>query len=252
MNTLRSLSTMPTAENVKIVDGALDNLIRNGVQLKSRTKRPYKLRRAKKMATSNTAVVEDSAKTVETVQPPNYTVGVPQEVEPNTPEIDLVPTEYGFRIRGDGDHKVVKKIFDLDTLEKKQKYNVFTVKNVTEKSELAAMDSARLLALVNLGLQKESLMQAKKAIGESANAKAVNDFVNNFRFLPQFAKLAAEEKAPAEIKSAKRKEQTQAIMSFIHTIPGLFEDLKEAAKQKPVKVEGAPETSEDEDDNDEE
>lgn len=247
MTTTRILSSMPVAENVKIVDGALDKLLADGVQLKSRTKRPYKKRGKKTMATTNTAVSEnDTAKTEQTA--PNYQLGVPQDEKPNTPELSLEATEYGFKIRENGDWAVAKKIFDIETLERKTRYNTFHVKNVTEKAQLQEMDSARLLALVNLGLQKESLMKAKSDIGKIGNAKAVNDFVNNFRFLPQFDKITKD--ATEANKAEKRKEQTVAIMAFINTIPGLFDQLKEAAKTPVAKTE-ATESEDDNEDEDE-
>lgn len=248
MTTTRILSSMPgplAENNLKIVDGALDKLLADGVQLKSRTKRPYKKRGKKTMATTNTVVSEnDTAKTEQIA--PNYKLGVPQDEKPNTPELSLEATEYGFKIRENGDWAVAKKIFDIETLERKTRYNTFHVKNVTEKAQLQEMDSARLLALVNLGLQKESLMKAKSDIGKIGNAKAVNDFVNNFRFLPQFDKITKD--ATEANKAEKRKEQTVAIMAFINTIPGLFDQLKEAAKTPVAKTEAA----ESEDDNEDE
>ena len=248
MTTTRILSSMPgplAENNLKIVDGALDKLLADGIQLKSRTKRPYKKRGKKTMGTVNTAV-EETAKTEQTA--PNYKLGVPQDEKPNTPELSLEATEYGFKIRENGDWAVAKKIFDIETLERKTRYNTFHVENVTEKAQLQEMDSARLLALVNLGLQKESLMKAKSDIGKIGNAKAVNDFVNNFRFLPQFDKITAG--ATEANKAEKRKEQTVAIMAFINTIPGLFDQLKEAAKTPVAKTESA-ETEDDNEDEDE-
>ena len=179
------------------------------------------------MATQATPV-PDAATPVEQ---PTYKVGVPTETEPNITVPEPVKTDFGFRLKGSGEHVASKKVFDLETLEKKTLYNVYVVNNLESVESLDSIEPARRLALVNLGLQKEQLMQAKSAIA-GGNSKTVNDFINQFRFLPNFSKLVADG-LEGEAKSKARKTQTAAIVSFIKGIPQLYEQLQEASKSAP-------------------
>lgn len=235
MRTLPVLSSMVDSPDAIIYEGALDRISFPVVQLKSKRGRP---RKVKNMATTST--VPEETKT-----PVDYEsmVGKITEDRPEIPVPDPV-TPYKdakFKLKGNGYHIVARKVFDLESLEKKSLHNVFKVDNFTTVEQLENIPDEQLLALVNLGRQKEALMTAKQAIG-GTNAKGVNDFINQFRFLPQFAKLAAPEDAPASVRSEKRKAQTKSIMDFIKGYEPLYKSLKEAA----ANANAEPEEEEDE------
>lgn len=201
MQTLHTLASMPDKTDVKIIDGTLDRMLGVAVQLEQRVKLSRK--RKKTMSTTQTSPTENKLVLSE-------------------------DTGFGFKLKPNGVHSASKRVFNLETLEKETKSQDYTVKNLTNAKELTDIKSDLLLALVNLGLQKKALMEAKAKIGGS-NAKAVNDFINGFRFLPNFSALGAQDGDPADKKSAARKNQTVQIMAFIKNVPTLYDQLKQMA-----------------------
>jgi len=245
MNTLRIMSTMPgpaLENNIKIVEGALDKLIEDAVEYKSRGNQPTHIKkiyrkRMNKMGTTTTAPTETSNK----VEAKNYELGVPTYTKPNTSIIPLVTpdtvkdgekSKFTFKIRGNGDYSVSKKIFDLEKMEKLVKYNTYNVSAIKDFSDIEAMDKDRAIALMNLGLQKESLVTAKQAIG-GGNTKGVTDFINNFRNLPQFVSMV-DPKLEGEAKTIARAAQAKAILEFVKKIDVLWAQLELLLKSEDV------------------
>ena len=240
MNTLRIMSTMPgpaLENNIKIVEGALDKLIEDAVEYKSRGNQPrqYRKKRMNKMGTTTTAPTETK------VEAKNYELGVPTYTKPNTSIIPLVTpdtvkdgekSKFTFKIRGNGDYSVSKKIFDLEKMEKLVKYNTYNVSAIKDFSDIEAMDKDRAIALMNLGLQKESLVTAKQAIG-GGNTKGVTDFINNFRNLPQFVSMV-DPKLEGEAKTIARAAQAKAILEFVKKIDVLWAQLELLLKSEDV------------------
>ena len=202
-----------TSNDQKIVDGTLDKIQHGMLEFNregklTKPKRNYN-RRKDKMATSTVT---------------------PIKTEREVPE--MVETPYGFKLKGNGKHFAQKRVFNLDTLERETKEREYDVLNLTDLNEaMKSIEDQRLLALINLGLQKEALMNAKKAIGGS-NAKTVLNFINNFRNLPQFAKIE------------ERKKQTEEVMNFIKSVTPMYDQLKQLA------AESKDEDGQDDDDND--
>ena len=237
MNTLRIMSTMPgpaLENNIKIVEGALDKLIEDAVEYKSRPKRSYR-KRMNKMSTTLTAPAETKQ------EAKNYELGVPTYTKPNTSIIPLVTpdtvkdgekSKFTFKIRGNGDYSVSKKIFDLEKMEKLVKFNTYNVSAIKDFSDIEAMDKDRAIALMNLGLQKESLVTAKQAIG-GGNTKGVTDFINNFRNLPQFVSMV-DPKLEGEAKTIARAAQAKAILEFVKKIDVLWAQLELLLKSEDV------------------
>lgn len=215
---------MPTADNVNIVNGTLDRMTEVGLQLES--KEVKKRGRKKKMSTTNT--------TPETVVK-NYTVGVPQKDKPNTSLIlpvypdaaklkDGEKSNFSFKIRGNGDYRVSRKIFDLKSMDKTEMWNTYHIEAIEDFADIEAMDKEKVVALVNLGLQREKLIEAKKAIG-GGNTKKVTDFINNFRNLPQFADMVSP-KLEGEKKTEARANQAKSILTFVQQLPPLWAQLE--------------------------
>lgn len=228
MNTMHILSTMPQAENVNIVNGTLDRMNDIVVELKSRQETTKKRGRKKKvMSTTNTVPENQAAK--------NYTLGEVTKVKPNTSLIPPVypdqanlkdgeKSKFSFKIRGNGDYRVARKVFDLQAMDKVEKFNTYRIEALQNFSDIEAMDKEKVLALVNLGLQREKLIEAKKAIG-GGNTKKITDFINNFRNLPQFASMV-EAKAEGEDKTKQRAAQAKAILEFIKPMTPLQNQLE--------------------------
>jgi len=238
VRTLSALADRVDDPNAIIYEGAIDRIAFPAVQLKKRG-RPRK--EDKIMATTTTAP-ETVAKNFDEL------VGKVLDEKPELPVVAPVDAKgVSFKLKGDGYHMAARKTFDLETLEKKTQYNVYKVQNLTSTAQFENIPDDRLVSLVNLGFQKEALILAKKAIG-GVNGKDVNDFVNQFRFLPQFAKLAAPDSAAAPIRAEAKKKQTAEIMAFIKGYEPLYAQLKEAA----AKANESPDSGDSGDDEDEE
>jgi hypothetical protein len=127
-----------------------------------------------------------------------------------------------------------KRVFDLDKFEKVTKEVQYEAPvALTDVSQLANIESARLLSLVNKGLSREALMNAKNSI-EGVSTSLIMKFIAGFRMLPQFA-----------TSKDDRKKQTAEVLSFIRSFPPIMEQLKAAA------LASTPEDEENEDNEDE-
>lgn len=139
-----------------------------------------------------------------------------------------IPTPSGVKT-----FTVKKRVFNLDKFEKESLEAQGTFTPLTAVENLAEIEPAKLLSLVNAGLEKEAKKTAKASIA-GASPKVVNTFVNAFRLIAPYSKMFVMDgeniKKDAEGNSeVDRKAQTQAIYAMIKSNPAMLEGLKEAA-----------------------
>ncbi len=116
-----------------------------------------------------------------------------------------------------------KRVFDLDKFEKVSVERVYTVPaDLTDVKQLAVIEPAELLKLVNIAQKREALKAAKASI-PGASPKIVNQMVNVFRMVPPYCDIFD------EAKPESRKDQTQAIYTFIRSNESILQSLKDAA-----------------------
>lgn len=109
---------------------------------------------------------------------------------------------------------------------------------MTKADNTPMSNEEKLVTLVNKALRRQFLFDQKELLGSDnpnliGNKKVVNQFVNAFRQLPQWAKLEKD-----------RSKQTNEILSFIRSNEVLLTQLKEAAKAANVSEEEGEETEE--------
>lgn len=120
-----------------------------------------------------------------------------------------------------------RRVFDLDKFEKvtkEVKYDIPTPLKTIE--EVQALDSEKVLKLVNAGLKRMAMVDAKNSIA-GVNLKAVNQMVNTFRLLPPYSGMAQKD-ASGEITKESKKAQTQAIYAFIKSNEAILTMLRDA------------------------
>jgi hypothetical protein len=198
MKTVFSLADLSRPQNnANILDGRLDRKLAGLLSLDS--SKATKKERKRKMATSTVNPTEQKKTWLE------------QIIDPK--QDGVVETPFGFKIRPNGEYEARKSVFDIDKLERETVTAKYQIKNLVTAEDLEKLPVEHKLALVNLGLQRQALMEAKQTIA-GFNAKAVNNFINNFRFMVQFKDIQ------------NRKEQSTEIMKFIRANPPLMETLK--------------------------
>lgn len=134
-----------------------------------------------------------------------------------------------------------KRVFDLDKFERVAKsVNYTPPAPLTSIEQVQALDSVTVLSLVNKGLLRQALLDAKKTI-QGVNPKAVNSMVNTFRMLPPYSGMVEKDAEGAQTPES-RKKQTQAIYAFIKSNEAILQMLKDAMT--------AQDTEDDEDEND--
>jgi hypothetical protein len=119
-------------------------------------------------------------------------------------------------------YDVKKRVFDLVKFEKVTltgNYSFAPVQSVQDAIARIGNDQSKLLNLLNEALRRQAMRDAKASLASSdaGSSKVVNQFVSTFRLMPQFASIQ------------DKKEQTQAIYSFIKSTPAMFEGIKAAA-----------------------
>lgn len=120
-----------------------------------------------------------------------------------------------------------RRVFDLDKFEKVTKEVKFTLpEKLTSIEQVQAMDAEKVLKLVNAGMNREALIEAKNSI-QGVNLKAVNQMVNTFRLLPPYSGMAVKD-ANGEVTKESKKTQTQAIYAFIKSNEAILTMLKDA------------------------
>lgn len=135
---------------------------------------------------------------------------------------------------GQKEFTVKKRVFNLDKFEKESLEAKGTFTPLSAIENLQGLEPAKLLTLVNAGLEKEAKKAAKATIG-GASPKVVNTFVNAFRLIAPYSKMVEKDAEGAPKKDADgnvvvdRKAQTQAIYAMIKSNPVMLEGLKEAA-----------------------
>lgn len=120
-----------------------------------------------------------------------------------------------------------RRVFDLEKFEKvtkEVKYNIPSPLKTIE--EVQALDSEKVLKLVNAGLKRMAMVEAKNSI-QGVNLKAVNQMVNTFRLLPPYSGMA-EKDSNGEVTKESKKTQTQAIYAFIKSNEAILQMLKDA------------------------
>jgi hypothetical protein len=151
-------------------------------------------------------------------------------IQTSKPEDGVIETPFGFKLRPNGTYKANKSVFDIEKLERETQTADYKVENLVTAEDLEKLSVDHKLALVNLGLQRQALMEAKQSIA-GYNAKAINNFINNFRFMVQFK----------DIKN--RKDQSTEIMKFIRANQPLMETLKVIGNEPDEDEEDSEETA---------
>jgi hypothetical protein len=199
MKTVFSLADLTRPENnSNILDGRLDGKLNGLLSLDS--SKATKKRKREKMGTTQVSPEQPKKTWLELIQTAK-------------PEDGVIETPFGFKLRPNGTYKANKSVFDIVKLERETKTADYQVENKINEEDLKNLSIEHTLALVNLGLQRQALMEAKQSIA-GYNAKAINNFINNFRFMVQFKDIKV------------RKEQSEKIMEFIRANPPLMETLK--------------------------
>jgi hypothetical protein len=148
--------------------------------------------------------------------------------------------------------KVKARYFDLEKFEKCSAEKTVTfvpLSNDASMEQILASvgnDRAELVSRLNVGNRRILISETKKAIAVEnggVNAASIGKFVATFKMLPKFAKLGPAESDSAEVRTAKRKQQTQAVFAFIKSNPILLAELKE------MSMEPSTEADEDDDEN---
>lgn len=123
--------------------------------------------------------------------------------------------------------KAARRIFDLDKFERVRKEVEYEVPSaLTSIEEVQALDPAKLLLIVNAGLKRQALLEAKASI-QGVNPKVVNQMVNTFRLLPPYSGMVEKAEDGSVTKDSKKK-QTLAIYSFIKSNEAILQMLKDA------------------------
>lgn len=149
-------------------------------------------------------------------------------------------TETSAPIKGATEVTFKKRAFDLNKFERVSLEGKFTYVPVTSLEEAMAKvdnDTEKFMDLVNAGLKREQLMDAKASLtlGDPnivASAKAIMQFAANFKAVPPYSKIA------------DKKEQKKAIFAFIRSNEGLMAALRTIAA-------ATPDVADDEDEDDE-
>lgn len=121
-----------------------------------------------------------------------------------------------------------RRVFDLDKFERvtvEVKYSVPAP--LTDVSQVSSIPAEQLLKVVNAGLKRQALLDAKASI-KGTSPKIVNQMVNAWRFLPPYSDLVKKD-ANGDVTAESRKAQTQAIFAFIKSQPAILDALKAAS-----------------------
>lgn len=113
-----------------------------------------------------------------------------------------------------------RRVFDLDTFEKKTVEAPYSYPVYKDGAELADLDEKELLELVNIGAQRVALIAAKRSI-PGASYTHLAKVLAGFKTMPMFAKA----------KFGSREEQDAAILAVIRQNDAMFQMIKDQVSQ---------------------